>query len=71
LSKDEEISHLRNHRKSLLADMNKVKNKRKAYQETQTVDKGTNTDLINMEKTNVLNNEVVSVEVFPKVNLNK
>jgi chromosome segregation ATPase len=67
LSKDEEISRLRNHNKSLLVDMKKLKNKRKAQQETQTMDKGTSTDLIDMEKPNVLNNEVVSVEVFPEV----
>ena len=59
LSKDEEISCLRNHNKNLLVGMKKLKNKRKKHQETQTVDKGTSTKLIDMEKTNVLNNEVV------------
>ena len=51
--------------------MKKLKNERKEQQETQTLDKGTSTNLINKEKTNVLNNEVVSVEVFPEVDLNK
>jgi hypothetical protein len=71
LSKDGEISDLINHNKSLLVDMKKFKNKRKAQQETQTMDKGTSTNLIDMEKHNVLNNEVILVEVFPEVDLNK
>jgi hypothetical protein len=69
LSKDEEISRLRNHNKNLLVDMKKLKNKRKAQQETQTMDKGTSTDLIDMEKPNVVINEVVSVEEPPKVEI--
>ena len=71
MSKDEEISHLRNCNKSLFVDMNKLKNKMKAQQETQSMDKGTRTDLINMEKINLLNNKVVLVEVFPTIDLKK
>jgi hypothetical protein len=51
--------------------MKKLKNKMKAQQETQTMDKGTSIDLIDMEKPNVLNDEVASVEVFLEVYLNK
>jgi len=71
LSKDEEISRLRNHNESLLVDMNKLNKNRKAHQETQIMDKGTNIDLIDIEKTSVLYNEVVLVEVFLEVNVNK
>jgi hypothetical protein len=71
LSKDEEISRFINHNKNQLVDMKKSKNKRKAQQETQTMDKGTSIDLIDMENPNVLKNEVVSVEVFSKVDFNK
>ena len=46
--------------------MKKLKNKRKEQQETQTMNKGTSTDLIDMEKPNVVINEVVSVEQPPK-----
>jgi hypothetical protein len=65
-SKDDEISRLRNHNKTLLIEMKKLKNEKKMQQKTQTMDKGTNTNAINMEKPNVVINEVVSVEELPK-----
>jgi hypothetical protein len=71
LSKDDEITRLRNHNKNLLVDMKKLKNKRKEQQETQTMDKGTSIDLIDMEKPNAIINEFLSMEVFPEVDLNK
>jgi hypothetical protein len=38
-------------------------------QKIQTMDKGTNTNSINMEKTNFVINEVVSVEELPNVKI--
>jgi len=49
--------------------MNKLNNKRKAQQETQTMDKDISTDLIGMEKPILVINEVVLVEEPPNVEI--
>jgi hypothetical protein len=51
--------------------MKKLKNEKKMKQKTQTMDKGSNTDSINMEKPNVVIKEVFSVEEIPKVEFKK
>jgi len=48
LINDDEIFHLRNHNKILLAGMKKLKNERKMQQKNQTMDKDTNTDVIDI-----------------------
>jgi len=47
--------------------MKKLKIEKKVQQKSQNMDKGTNTDAINVEKNNVVINEVVLVEEPPKV----
>jgi hypothetical protein len=50
--------------------MKKSKNeKKKAQQKSQTTDKGTNTKLIKMEKSNDVMNEVVLVEELREVEI--
>jgi hypothetical protein len=68
-SKDDEISRLKNHNKTPLVEMKKLKNEKKAQQKTQTMDKGANIYTINVEKPNIVINEVVSVEKLPKVEI--
>jgi hypothetical protein len=68
-SKDDEIPHLRNHNKTLLLEIKKLKNEEKEQQKDQTMDKGTDIDAINVEKLNIVINETVLVEEIPKVEI--
>jgi len=70
-SRNDEIFYLRNHNKTPLAKMKKFKNEKKMQHKTQTMNKGTNIDSINVEKPNVIINEVLLVKELPKTEFKK